>query len=72
MIKKFIMARPLGDAPTRSNICPECKKAQILKWDSVGDGKNITLTDFSHQECLENYFKNISEFDYEVTISGPK
>ena len=35
----------------QSNICPECGKAQILEWDSADDGKNITLTSSSHEEC---------------------
>ena len=45
------MVKPFRDAPKQSNICPECGKAQILKWDSADDGKNITLTSSSHEEC---------------------
>ena len=51
-----------------SNICPECGEAQELKWDSAGGGKNIVLTSSSHEECYKKYWKNIEEFDYEVTI----
>ena len=61
------MVKLFRDAPKQSNICPECGKAQILKWASAGDGKNITLTS-NHEECLEKYWKNIKEFDYKITI----
>ena len=47
--------------PSLSNICPECGEAQVLEWDSVGDGRNITLTSSSHEECYEKYRKNIQE-----------
>ena len=62
------MVKPFRDAPKQSNICPECGKAQILKWDSAGDGRNITLTSSSHEECLEKFWNNIKEFDYKITI----
>ena len=54
--------------PSLSNICPECGEAQVLKWDSVGDGRNVTLTSWTHGECYKKYWKNIKEFDYEGTI----
>ena len=53
--------------PSLSNICPECGEAQVLKWDSVGGGRNVTLTSSTHGECYKKYWKNIKEFDYEVT-----
>ncbi len=53
MILKFSLSQPFGNTPKRSNICPECEEAQVLKWDSVGDGRNITLTSLSHEECNE-------------------
>ena len=34
--------------PSKSNICPECGEAQVLKWDSVGGGINVTLTSSTH------------------------
>ena len=66
------MAAPFGNAPKRSNICPECGEAQILKWDSVSEGRNITLTSLRHEECLQKYWKNIEEFDYNVTVKDKK
>ena len=54
--------------PSLSNICPECGEAQVLKWDSVGGGRNVTLTSSTHGECYKKYWKNIKEFDYEVTV----
>ena len=45
--------------PSQSNICPECGEAQVLEWDSVGDGRNITLTSSSHEECHEKYWKKL-------------
>ena len=51
MITKFSMAEPFGNAPKRSNICSECGKAKVFKWESVDDGRNITLTSSSHEEC---------------------
>ena len=44
MIKKLNIAKPFSDAPIKCNICPECGDAQVFKWDSFGDGKNITLS----------------------------
>ena len=37
--------------PRQSNICPECGEVQVFKWVSVDDGRNITLTSSSHEEC---------------------
>ena len=68
MITKFSIAEPFGNAPKKSNICPECGEAQELKWDNVDDGRNITLTSSNHEECLEKYWNNIKEFDYKITI----
>ena len=68
MLSKFIAAKPFGKEPDKSNICPECGEAQVLKWDNAGGGKNIVLTSSSHEECYKKYWKNIKEFDYEVTI----
>ena len=68
MITKLSMVKPFRDAPKESNICPECGKAQVIKWDSADDGRNITLTSSNHEECLEKYWKNIKEFDYKITI----
>ena len=45
------MAAPFGNAPKRSNICPECGEVQVFKWDGVDDGRNITLISSSHEEC---------------------
>ena len=72
MIAKLRMARPFLNVPKRSNICPECGEAQVMKWDSVDDGRNITLVSSNHRECLEKYWKNIKEFDYQVTIKEKK
>ena len=68
MFSKFILARSSGKEPDRSNICPECGEAQMFKWDNVGGGKNIVLTSSSHEECYKKFWKNIEEFDYEVTV----
>ena len=68
MITKFSIAEPFGNAPKRSNICPECGDVQVFKWDSVDNGRNITLTSSSHEECLEKYWNNIKEFDYKITV----
>ena len=68
MLTKFSSAKLFGKEPNRSNICPECGEAQELKWDIAGGGKNIVLTSSSHEECYKKYWKNIEEFDYEVTI----
>ena len=54
--------------PSLSNICPECGEAQVLKWDSVDGGRNVTLTSSTHEECYIKYWKNIKAFDYEVTV----
>jgi len=51
MITKFSIAEPFGNAPKRSSICPECGEVQVFKWDSVDNGRNITLTSSSHEEC---------------------
>lgn len=51
MITKFSLAEPFGNVPKKSNICLECGEAQVFKWNSVGDGKNITLISSSHEEC---------------------
>ena len=61
MILKINLSQSFWNAPKRSNICPECGEAQVLEWDSVGDGRNITLTSSSHEECYEKYRKNIQE-----------
>ena len=58
--------------PSLSNICPGCGDAQILKWDSSGDGGNITLTTLRHEKCYEKYWKNIKDFDYGVSIKEKK
>jgi len=64
------LAKTLENEPNRSNICPECGDAQVLRWDSVGGGKNITLTSSSHEQCYKKYWKRIKEFDYEVTVKS--
>ena len=61
MILKNNLSQSFANEPKRSNICPECGEAQVLEWDSVGDGRNITLTSSSHEECYEKYRKNIQE-----------
>ena len=61
MILKINLSQSFGSEPKRSNICPECGEAQVLEWDSMGDGRNITLTSSSHEECYEKYRKNIQE-----------
>ena len=61
MILKINLSQSFWNAPKKSNICPECGEAQVLEWDSVGDGRNITLTSSSHEECYEKYRKNIQE-----------
>ena len=72
MIEKLSIAKPFADEPKKYNICPECGDAQKLKWDSSGDGKNITLTTLRHEKCYEKYWKNIKDFDYEVNIKEKK
>ena len=72
MLTKFSSAKLFGEAPNRSNICPECGEAQVFRWDNAGGGRNIVLTSSSHEECYEKYWKNIQEFDYEVTIKENK
>ena len=59
MILKKNLSQSFGNEPKRSNICPECGEAQVLEWDSVGDGRNITLTSSSHEECHEKYWKKL-------------
>ena len=61
MILKINLSQSFWNAPKKSNICPECGEAQVLEWDSVGDGRNITLTSSSHEKCYEKYRKNIQE-----------
>ena len=61
MILKINLSQSFWNAPKKSNICPECGEAQVLEWDSVGDGRNITLTSSSHEECYEKYRKKIQE-----------
>ena len=61
MILKINLSQSFGNETKKSNICPECGEAQVLEWDSVGDGRNITLTSSSHEECYEKYRKNIQE-----------
>ena len=68
MLAKFSSAKLFGKEPNRSNICPECGEAQVFKWDNAGGGRNIVLTSSSHEECYKKFWKNIKEFDYEVTI----
>ena len=68
MLTKFRSENFFGEAPTISNICPECGEAQVLKWDNAGGGRNITLTSSSHEECYKKYWENIKKFDYEVTV----
>ena len=61
MILKINLSQSFGNEPKKSNICPECGEAQVLEWDRLGDGRNITLTSSSHEECYEKYRKNIQE-----------
>ena len=68
MLTKFSSAKLFGKEPNKSNICPECGEAQVFKWDNAGGGRNIVLTSSSHEECYKKYWKNIEEFDYEVTV----
>ena len=68
MLSKLKSVKPFEKEPNRSNICPECGEAQVLKWDSADGGRNIVLTSSSHEECYKKYWENIKEFDYEVTI----
>ena len=68
MLTKFSSAKLFGEATKRSNICPECGEAQVFKWDNAGGGRNIVLTSASHEACYKKYWKNIEEFDYEVTV----
>ena len=56
--------------PSQSNICPECGEAQVFKWDNAGGARNIILTSSTHEECYKKYWKNIEEFDYEVTVKS--
>ena len=51
MIIKFSIAEPFGNAPKKSNICPECGKAQVCEWDSVDGGRNIILISSTHEDC---------------------
>ena len=72
MIIKFGMVEPFWNAPKRFDIYLKCRETRILKWDSVGDGRNITLTSLRHEECLKKYWRNIEKFDYKVTIKEEK
>ena len=63
-------AKALENGPNRSNICPECGGAQVLRWDSAGRGRNITLTSLSHEQCYKKYWKSIKDFDYKVTVKA--
>ena len=51
MITKFNIAGPFENAPKKSNSCPSCGEAQVFKWDSVGNGRNISLISSDHEEC---------------------
>jgi len=64
------LAKAFENEPNRSNICPECGDAQVLRWDSAGGGRNITLTSLSHEKCYKKYWKTIKEFDYKVTVKA--
>ena len=68
MLLKFSSVKIFKKESSQSNICPECGEAQVFKWDSVGGGRNVTLTSSTHEGCYKKYWKNIKEFDYEVTI----
>ena len=68
MFLKSKAVKIIKKKPSLSNICPECGEAQVLKWDSVGGGRNVILTSSTHGECYKKYWKNIKEFDYEVTV----
>ena len=68
MLLKFSSVKISKKKPSKSKICPECREAQVFKWDSVGGGRNVTLTSLTHEECYKKYWKNIKEFDYEVTV----
>jgi hypothetical protein len=70
MLLNLISTKSFGKEPDKSNICPECREAQVFKWDNAGDGKNIILTSKNHEECYKKYWKNIKEFDYEVTVKS--
>jgi hypothetical protein len=70
MSLKINSEKKIERVPMMSNICPECGEAQVFKWDNEGGGKNIILTSFSHKECYKKYWKNIKDFDYEVTIKS--
>ena len=70
MFLKFSSVKIFKKERSQSNICPECGEAQVFKWDSVGGGRNVTLTSSTHEECYKTYWKNIREFDYEVTVKA--
>jgi hypothetical protein len=70
MLSILSLAKDLETEPNRSNICPECGDAQVLRWDSAGGGRNITLTSLSHEQCYKKYWKSIKEFDYKVTVKA--
>ena len=55
MFLKFKAVKIFKMKPSLSNICPECGEAQVLKWDSVGGGRNVTLTSSTHAECYKKY-----------------
>ena len=68
MLLKFSSVKIFKEEQSQSNICPECGEAQVFKWDRVAGGRNVTLTSSTHEDCYKKYWKNIKEFDYEVTI----
>ena len=70
MFLKINIAKAFEKEPNRSNICPECGGAQVLRWDSEDRGRNITLTSLSHEQCYKKYWKSIKEFDYKVTVKA--
>ena len=51
MLLKFSSVKIFKKESSQSNICPECGEVQVFKWVSVDDGRNITLTSSSHEEC---------------------
>ena len=53
MLSILSLAKALEKEPNRSNICPECGDAQVLRWDSAGGGRNITLTSLRHEQCYK-------------------
>ena len=70
MLSILSFGKDFENEPNRSNICPECGDAQVLRWDGAGGGRNITLTSLSHEQCYKKYWKSIKEFDYKVTVKS--